>query len=396
MFLLQALGSNGSGQLGLGHKEDVDTPQPVILPAPLSRNSTPHTEHDIRPIRIAAGGNHTLLLLSSGDLLWTGDASTGACGPASPPSDHVGEPTPSFRPVDLTSPPLPPSGRFKIRHIAATWSASIVVLTSDDDDDNDDSSEEGEDRVYAFGSGAKGELGLGQGTLRTSEPMPIPDFPPRGARVVDLAACMGHVVAVLSNGEAWGWGNGRKGQLGEPAMGAVWSPRRIGIEGGGAGTQFKVVKAVCGREFTCLFGHPETGEMIVLGSDKWGVRSEAPDKGSLAGWREVGAGWGSVYVLKEDGRLLGWGRDDHGQLARSEDLGRVTQMAVGSEHALAWTESGDLMAWGWGEHGNCGPVRSDDGKKGQHNRIVSGGLGLEITMLGAGCATSWIAIKKPR
>jgi protein ATS1 len=391
MFLLQALGSNGSGQLGLGHKDDVDTPQPVILPAPLSLNSaSDDTESDIRPIRIAAGGNHTLLLLSSGGLLWTGDASTGACGPVSL-SDENKELKPSFRPVDLTSLlPLPPSGssRVKIRHIAATWSASIVVLTTSDADAGE---EEQEDKVYVFGSGAKGELGLGQTTLRTFEPAPIPDFPPRGTRVVDLAACMGHVVAVLSNGEAWGWGNGRKGQLGEPAIGAVWSPRRIGM-----GTQFKVIKAVCGREFTCLFGEPGTGEMAVLGSDKWGVRSQAPDKGSLAGWREVGAGWGSVFVLKEDGWLLSWGRDDHGQLARGEGLGPVTQMAVGSEHALALTESGDLLAWGWGEHGNCGPVRSDNAEKGRHNRIISGEQGLGITMIGAGCATSWIAIQETR
>ncbi|KAK4241867.1 regulator of chromosome condensation 1/beta-lactamase-inhibitor protein II [Achaetomium macrosporum] len=384
MFLLQALGSNGSGQLGLRHRDDVDTPRPVILPASLS--TTSDTDNDIQPIRIAAGGNHTLLLLSSGDLLWAGDASTGACGPVS--QDDEEELTPAFRPVDLTSLSLPPSSRIRIRHAAATWSASIIVTTSDDDNESPT------DKVYAFGSGSRGELGLGQATLHTSEPAQIPDFPPRGTRVVDLTACMGHVVAVLSNGEAWGWGNGRKGQLGEPTLGAVWSPRRI--EGGGAGTRFKVVKAVCGREFTCLFGEPGTGEMVVLGSDKWGVRSQAPDSGSLSGWKQVGAGWGSVFVLKEDGRLLSWGRNDHGQLAGGEDLGRVRQMAVGSEHALALTESGELMAWGWGEHGNCGPVRSGNGEKGQQNRIISGEQGLGITMVGAGCATSWIVIKKPR
>jgi protein ATS1 len=196
---------------------------------------------------------------------------------------------------------------------------------------------------------------------------------------------MGHVVAVLSNGEAWGWGNGRKGQLGEPAAGAVYAPRLI------SGVGFEVVKAVCGREFTCLFGRPETGEMAVLGSDKWGVRSHAPC-GGVAGWKEVGAGWGSVFVLKGDGTLLSWGRDDHGQLAR-EGLGQVRTMAVGSEHALVLTEAGDLMAWGWGEHGNCGQIRDVKGEKGQRNKIASTEPGMEITMLGAGCATSWIALE---
>ncbi|KAL2136122.1 hypothetical protein VTI74DRAFT_5345 [Chaetomium olivicolor] len=197
---------------------------------------------------------------------------------------------------------------------------------------------------------------------------------------------MGNVVAVLSNGEAWGWGNGRKGQLGEPAVGAVYSPRRI------EGLGFKVVRAVCGREFTCLFGPPETGEMAVLGSDKWAIRSQAPE--SVIGWKEVGAGWGNVFVLKQDGTLLSWGRNDHGQLA-PEDLGPVKDLAVGSEHALALTEAGDLMVWGWGEHGNCGPINGNNREKGQRNCIIAAGKDTEVIMIGAGCATTWIAMRKP-
>ncbi len=82
-------------------------------------------------------------------------------------------------------------------------------------------------------------------------------------------ACMGHVVAVLNNGEVYGWGNGRKGQLGA-LEGIVHSPRKV------EGLDFKVVRAACGREFTCLFGSSEGAEMLVLGSDKWRVRTDAP------------------------------------------------------------------------------------------------------------------------
>lgn len=372
MFLLQAFGSNGSGQLGLGHKDDVSMPQPVILPPSLTNSA----DQPRRPSRIVAGGNHTLLQLSSGELFWSGDATTGACGRlvgignAAPDFD---EPRPEFRPVDLG--PFLPAG-IRVRLAAATWTASVVVVESG--------------KVYSFGSGDKGELGLGPETLRAPEATQIQNFPPAGTHVVDIAACMGHVVAVLSNGEAWGWGNGRKGQLGEPAAAAVHYPRRI------EGINFKVVRAVCGREFTGLFGASETGEMVVLGSDKWGVRSQAPE--NVAGWKEVGAGWGSVFVLKKDGTLLSWGRNDHGQQSR-EDLGRVKHIAVGSEHTLALTEGGDLWAWGWGEHGNCGPIQENSGEKGQRNRIASNKTLLdekwmEITMIGAGCATSWVAIEK--
>jgi protein ATS1 len=373
---LLALGSNGSGQLGIGHKDDVSQPEPVILTPSLPSLSPPTTPH-----RIVAGGNHTLLLLSSADLLWTGDPTTGACGRLPTPitdTDNL-PPQPQFRPLDLT-PSLPPST--KVSLAAATWEASLIVPTTPPNDNNN--------KIYAFGTDPKGALGLGPTTLHAPLATPIPHFPPPDTQITDLAACMGHVVAVLSNGEVYGWGNGRKGQLGEPAAGAVYSPRRI------AGAGFKVVKAVCGREFTCLFGGPETGEVVVLGSDKWGVRSQAP--GDVVGWKEVGAGWGSVFVLKGDGGLVSWGRDDHGQLS-SGDIGRVKHIAVGSEHALALTEEGELMAWGWGEHGNCGPIRDGTGEKGQRNQIASNKVlareqGMEITMIGAGCATSWIAIGK--
>ncbi|SPQ22585.1 44071e88-e164-448e-9f3c-0546426d4262 [Thermothielavioides terrestris] len=299
MFLLQALGSNGSGQLGLGHQDDVSTPQPVTLPSSL-------TTAGIKPTQIAAGGNHTLLLLSSGTLLSAGDTASGACGRLLPPSSSPTTVSPSFHPVDLPSPLFLTDGDgggggdTKITHIAATWEASVLVVTtttSSTTGSNTSSTTSNTtttsinpptktSKVYTFGTGSKGELGLGPGTPHTSTPTAIPNFPPAGTHVVDLAACMGHAVAVLSNGEAWGWGSGRKGQLGTlPAPagatgGVVWAPRRI------EGVGFAVARAVCGREFTCLFGGRETGEMVVLGSDKWGVRTRAPAAGVLAGWRE--------------------------------------------------------------------------------------------------------------
>ncbi|KAK4137242.1 RCC1/BLIP-II [Trichocladium antarcticum] len=361
MSPLLAFGSNGSGQLGIGHRDDVAHAQPTILPAAAITSHNP-------PTRIAAGGNHTLLLLASGDLLWAGDPTTGACGRL----DTTPATIPQFRPVDLP-PALPPST--KIALVAATWEASIIATRAN--------------QVLAFGRDSRGALGLGVTTLHAASATTIPDFPPPGTHLTDLAAGMGHVVAVLSNGEAWGWGNGRKGQLGEPPAAAVCSPRRI------AGVGFKVARAVCGREFTCLFGAAATGELAVLGSDKGAVRSQAP-QGGVVGWKEVGAGWGSVFMLKGDGTLVSWGRDDHGQLSPG-DIGQIKHIAVGSEHALALTEAGELVAWGWGEHGNCGPIRHDTGQRGQRNQIalnkaLGGEQGMEITMIGAGCATSWIAV----
>ncbi|KAH6715308.1 regulator of chromosome condensation 1/beta-lactamase-inhibitor protein II [Leptodontidium sp. MPI-SDFR-AT-0119] len=358
MLVIYAIGSNGSGQLGIGHKEDVSVPKQVLFdPDTIINQAT----------QVCAGGNHTLLL-ASGLLYCSGDHSTGACGLL--PNQKVLDA--HFHQLRLET----EESKHQVVSCAATWEASIIVRN----DANGRATQ-----VYSFGIGNKGELGQGELLFRSSKAQLIKDFPPEGLEVVNLAASVTHVVAVLSNGNVYGWGSGRKGQLGQPE-GIIYAPRKI------TGLDFKVVRAVCGREFTYLLGEPETGQHFVLGSDKWNVRSSAPQ--DVPGWKDVGATWGSIFVLQQDGNLLSWGRDDHGQLTPPE-LPCIAQIAIGSEHALGLTDDGKVLAWGWGEHGNCGPSTTNGDVKGKWNTIASSQYlppGSKISSIGAGCATSWVCI----
>jgi len=67
---LYAFGSNGSGQLGIGNTEDTSTPQTCLFPD--------GPELPSRPLKIAAGGNHTLLLLEDGTVYCTGGSRDGS------------------------------------------------------------------------------------------------------------------------------------------------------------------------------------------------------------------------------------------------------------------------------------------------------------------------------
>ncbi|OHE91524.1 RCC1 domain-containing protein [Colletotrichum orchidophilum] len=364
MSVLFAVGSNGSGQLGIGHKEDVSVPkQAVFFPEDI----------ESPVVKIAAGGNHTLLLTESGQLWWSGDATSGACGLTSAAETDESV----FQRVRLSKDDQQEQANAATPVlIAATWEASFVVRQD---------SEGKNTRIYSFGAGQKGELGLGELLVRSPSASLFKEFPPAGTEIVDLAACMGHVVAVLSNGDAYAWGNVRKGQGGTPES-VVHSPRKI------HGVDFKVARAVCGKDFTCLFGAPDSGKLLVLGSDKWNIKSSSP--GSVSEWADVGASWGNVYVLKKDGELLAWGRDDHGQLP-PPSLPKLSKIAIGSEHVIAFTEKGDVLAWGWGEHGNCGPQVENNDVKGRWNVIASSRFippGSKIAGIGAGCATSWVTI----
>ncbi|KAK0100085.1 hypothetical protein ONS96_008020 [Cadophora gregata f. sp. sojae] len=358
MPVIYALGSNGSGQLGIGHKEDVSVPKQVLF----------HPDTTIsHATQVRAGGNHTLLL-ASGNLYCSGDYTTGACGLL--PTQKVLDA--HFHQVRLETEETKP----EVVLCAATWEASIIVQRGEDDRAT---------KVFSFGIGNKGELGLGQLLFRSSKAQLIKEFPPEGLEVIDLAASVSHVVAVLSNGDVYGWGSGRKGQISQPE-GIVYEPRKF------TGLDFKVVRAVCGREFTYLLGEPETGKHVVLGSDKWHIRSSAPQ--AVPGWKDVGATWGSIFLLQQDGTLHFWGRDDHGQLPPSE-LPPLSQISVGSEHALGLTNDGKVLAWGWGEHGNCGPSTTNGDVKGRWNIIASSQYlppGSKISSIGAGCASSWVCI----
>ncbi|KAK6842383.1 hypothetical protein PG990_005675 [Apiospora arundinis] len=369
---LFALGSNGSGQLGIGHKEDVSVPKPVLF----------HCEPPSDAIvSIAAGGNHTVVLTETGKAYWSGDSSKGACGITTISSADNAQ----FEELILAEPEtLGP-----IAHIACTWDSTTCVVKD----------EQGKARkVYSCGTGEQGQLGIeAKGIM---EPRVIPNFPPEGTEVVHLASGMAHIVVVLDNGDVYGWGNGRKGQLGQavtlddgapPAPIINFAPCKIGSS---SGVDFKVANAVCGQYTTCLFGEPKEGKVLVLGPDKWGLKSKAPS--STPGWNTVDGGWGDVFVLTADGTLRAWGRDEHGQLP-PPNMPKITKFVAGSEHSIAVTDSNEVISWGWGEHGNCGP--QTDGPsgvvKGRWNVIASGELlpeGSQITAIGAGCATSWIYI----
>ena len=338
--MLYALGSNANGQLGLDHWHDVSVPtacsDEIQFTEPLKQ--------------IAAGGNHTLILDTAGRIVTLG-AVLG------------GDPRFFKRAAPIST----------VRTIfcAATWAASTFCI------------DDGKGLVVK-GEGDKGELGQGPDVLKVwtgdLRLISIPGLGENGLRVVDLASGLFHTVAVLSDGTVYGWGKARQGQLGERAE-VVWLPRKI------EGLDFKVVKAVCGRDFTYLVGNPEEGQHVVLGNDWRYIKTDAPAR--VRKWQQIGANWRSIHVLFQNGTIRSWGRGDHGQL-RPPGLPPISMMANGSEHSLAVTRDGKVLAWGWNEHGNCGTNKNVNGDVFyEWNELSLPEVG-PVRGCAAGCATSWI------
>jgi protein ATS1 len=366
-MVICALGSNKMGQLGLGHCEDVSTPTRCL-------QRMPHSEGTTTVASISGGANHTIVRFQCGYTWMAGCEVTGDDTTQSSDLKYA-----EFSCVNL-EPPEPHGVQCeKFKACTATWEASIFVAALND-----------RDYVLVRGAGPKGELGLGQDVINTGkDPRCLAlDFPPKSERIVDISSGLQHTAVVLENGEIWGWGYGRKGQLGGSVTGVAWEPAKV------EGIGFPAVRVACGREFTVVVGRG--GQVAVLGGQRWNIKAHAPENG-VPGFIDVQASWHGVYVLLEDRSLLSWGRNDKGQL-RPTGLPPVQKFAAGSEHVLALTTNGQVLAWGWGEHGNCGLLldQKKNVKVGTWNVLWDKEneekYGKAIGV-GAGCATSFIEIQ---
>jgi protein ATS1 len=203
--------------------------------------------------------------------------------------------------------------------------------------------------------------------------------------VVSFAAGMYHYVAVLDNGDVYGWGRARNGQLGKTDEKCHTTPIHI------KDVPFKAQRVTCGQYFTYIVGDSKSGDHLLLGDDKHGIKSKKPH--AVMGWKDIGATWNAVFVLYNDGSLSAWGKSDLWQLV-PVGLPKLAQIAVGSDHILAVTADNRVLSWGWAVHGNCGDTRNlkiplEKGYvSGQYNHVECGdGV---VQMVAAGYSTSFI------
>lgn len=82
--------------------------------------------------------------------------------------------------------------------------------------------------LFAIGSSAFGQLGLGAEVLEAKYPMTVAIFQPGSAvRAVKIATGSYHSLAISEEGHLWSWGYAIHGQLGHGTIEDVHSPRRI-------------------------------------------------------------------------------------------------------------------------------------------------------------------------
>eukprot|EP00475_Leptophrys_vorax_P023127 TRINITY_DN3153_c0_g1_i1.p1 TRINITY_DN3153_c0_g1~~TRINITY_DN3153_c0_g1_i1.p1 ORF type:complete len:528 (+),score=150.97 TRINITY_DN3153_c0_g1_i1:104-1687(+) len=230
-------------------------------------------------------------------------------------------------------------------------------------------------KVYTWGDGTWSKLGHDDVDDKLV-PAVVKAF--EGIEIVQVAAGGYHSLAVSSSGELFAWGWGKGGRLGVPPSPEIetdstWVeplPKSVKFPDG-----VKIVKAAAGQSSSAAIS--SEGHLYTWGSGRWGALGLGLSEDdqilpviveSLKNEQvvDISIGDSHMIVFTKSNKVYTWGRNDYGQLGRTEQKqdgvpaevvfpeGGVTAfVAAGKSHSLA-VVGGTLFSWGNNSAGQLG------------------------------------------
>ncbi|KAG8790260.1 hypothetical protein FRC12_012376 [Ceratobasidium sp. 428] len=265
-------------------------------------------------------------------------------------------------------------------------------------------------QVFVFGNGDMGQFGLGTDVLGDiSRPRPHAWFKDaieagilgreKGAGVDDLCAGGMHTLAVDELGKVWTWGINDNAALGRPTVNVAHpeKPNEI-VEAEVLETQpmvvqtlldegFRAINVCAGDSISVALG--EGGAIRVWGSFRSSdgllgfdpsaprvtqVLPTVPDKLARERFTQITCGTDHVLALTAKGVIVAWGNGQQAQLGRRIierrkinglvphrlALRRVRVVGSGSYHSFAVDDKGEVWAWGLNSMRQCGVGLDED------------------------------------
>ncbi|XP_022244118.1 E3 ubiquitin-protein ligase HERC2-like isoform X2 [Limulus polyphemus] len=312
-----ACGEGTNGRLGLGHCNNVSIPRQVTL----------LSQFVIRKVAVHSGGRHALALTVDGKIFSWGEGDDGKLG-------HGNR-------VTQDRPKLIETLKSKrIRDVACGSSHSAAITSNGD--------------LYTWGLGEYGRLGHGD-NLTQLKPRQVLAL--SGQRVIQVACGSrdAQTLALTDDGLVYSWGDGDFGKLGRGGSEGCNVPHNIErLNGLGVcqiecGAQFSIALTKSGQVWT--WGK---GDYFRLGhgSDAHVRRPQLVE--GLRGKKITHIAVGALHclVVTDTGQVYAWGDNDHGQqgngttavnrkpaLVHGLEGIKVSRVACGSSHSIAWTTS---------------------------------------------------------
>lgn len=314
-------GNNAHGQLGDG--TTTSSGAPVVV------DGVEGAE------KVAAGAFHTLAMRDDGSVTTWGANLYGQLGDGTEATAHA--------PVDV-------QGLNDVVDVAG-GSYHSVAATADGS-------------VWAWGYNGSGQLG-DTTTVSSSAPQ-------RTQGVADVTAvaagglpgASGHSLALRSDGTVWGWGDNRRGQLGNGTQDHTSAPVQVSgladvvaIAAGGDNSY-----ALSADGSVWAWGDNSFGQ---LGTPALKRTSAVPVQVSIADVVSIAAGDAHALAVRSDGSTWAWGNNNSAQLGSTTaktastpapvpGLSDVSMVAAGHVHSLAATADGTAWAWGRNAEGQLG------------------------------------------
>lgn len=199
--------------------------------------------------------------------------------------------------------------------------------------------------ALCWGHGGYGQLGDGG-----REDRPVPVRVPLDAPVRSISGGDGHTCAALTGGAVYCWGRNDHGQLGDASFTPRPTPVRVTLPE-------DAVEVAAGRFHTCARG--ESGWVQCWGMHLFGQlgarvrvtgghRAVPEAIARLDDAVGLAAGVDHTCALRRSGRVMCWGRNEHGQLRldRMRGLPETAVLVLGDGHSCALVPGARLMCVG--------------------------------------------------
>jgi alpha-tubulin suppressor-like RCC1 family protein len=147
-----------------------------------------------------------------------------------------------------------------------------------------------------------------------------------------IKASTSNVIAIKTDGSLWTWGANAQGQIGDSTTVAKNSPVQIGTltnwtNVSGANNASYAIK---NDNTIWAWGLNQYGK---LGLGDTLNKSSPIQIGTLTGWQSfsnLGMGSDTIHVLKSDGTLWGWGRNNNGMLGDGSTIDKSSPVQIGT------------------------------------------------------------------
>ncbi len=328
--LLAASLSTSQAQLGIAHSWGYDFHGELGTGGNVG-NRVPQTVLSINGVtRVAGGGDHSLLLKSSGKVFACGFNLSGQLGDGTT--------------IDKKKPVLV-SGITNAVQIAAGADQSYALLA--------------DGTVRAWGRNDSGQLGDGTG-INSSVPVTVSGL----TKVVQIAAGHDCGIALKSDGTAWAWGYNGNGQIGD----GTGTNRNSPVQVAGLTNVVQVAGS-----WSHMLALKSDGTVWAWGINADGQLGDGTNQNKFTPVQVVGitnaiqiAGGGlHSLALLSNGFVMAWGNNINGSLGDGTQVSRntpalvpgisdVVQIAEGLYHSQALKSDGSLWAWGYNVEGQAG------------------------------------------